>query len=83
MRDLALADQRMGENLSSVRRAAAIEASLTAAEKDATDWELSDEDYALLRECFDKPSGKYNPQLGRLALPLIEYFMAAGAAGEE
>ena len=83
IREIALGDQRMGRSLDAVRTAARIEGSLKAAEEAGGEWEISDEDYALLRECFEAPSSGYNPHIGRMSLPVLEYFMAAGNAEQD
>ena len=80
LRDMALADLRFGENLESVRTAARIDAALAEAEEGDGNLELTDDDFAKLRECLENPSKPYNPVVARLALPLIDHFLEAGGS---
>ena len=85
MLDFVLGDQRFGINLARVRMAAAIAAAIehASAQADAENQfpvfaELTEEQYALVRETVENPSNPYNPIVARQLLPFIDHLLAAG-----
>ena len=77
IRELVLSDARCGADLKAVRRAARIEAACQLGEENGT-LRFEDDEYRTICEVFEQPTGGYDPQSARRALPVIEAILAAG-----